>query len=185
MGVNTTLTELESAQRLALEICANSESYKRALQEYHKKGKDRLREEQRRLADKYEELIGNIVKGISKIDSISDELLELFTKPSGFGEALGICIGFNRTQLRKLFSEIKRLQLMNLDDDKLSLKLSLIVPKIAYARGRKLIDEEFYKLLKTLIEKVKASHVREQYRNFVQIFEAIVAFHTYYHPTEV
>ena len=74
-------------------------------------------------------------------------------------------------QLRKFFGEVKRQQLQGYNES------SFVKPKLAYAVGRadgknKIVD--FYKVISEAM-----SHVKDeaQFRNFVQIFEAIVAYH--------
>lgn len=76
-------------------------------------------------------------------------------------------------QLRKFFGEVKRQQLQGYNDS----SFVMLKPKLAYAVGRadknnKIVD--FYKVISEAM-----SHVRNesQFRNFVQIFEAIVAYH--------
>ncbi len=76
-------------------------------------------------------------------------------------------------QLRKFFGEVKRQQLQGYNDS----SFVMLKPKLAYAVGRadknnKIVD--FYKVISEAM-----GHVRNesQFRNFVQIFEAIVAYH--------
>lgn len=76
-------------------------------------------------------------------------------------------------QLRKFFGEVKRQQLQGYNES----SFVMLKPKLAYAVGRadgknKIAD--FYKVISEAM-----SHVKDeaQFRNFVQIFEAIVAYH--------
>ena len=76
-------------------------------------------------------------------------------------------------QLRKFFGEIKRQQLQGYNES----RFVMIKPKLAYAVGRaesknKIVD--FYKVISDAMGYVKNE---AQFRNFVQIFEAIVAYH--------
>ena len=77
-------------------------------------------------------------------------------------------------QLRKFFGEVKRQQMKsyNMAD------FILLKPKLAYAVGRangkdpKIKD--FYKVISNAIDYV---HDESTFRNFIKIFEAIVAYH--------
>lgn len=79
-------------------------------------------------------------------------------------------------QLRKFFGEVKRQQLLGYDPS----SFVMLKPKLAYAVGRadktnKIKD--FYKVIVTAM-----GHVRDErtFKNFVQVFEAIVAYHKAY-----
>lgn len=84
------------------------------------------------------------------------------------------------TQLRKFFGEVKRQQLKGYDET----DFVLLKPKLAYAVGRakdpnaKIND--FYFVISKAIDCVKADTKEEsnkRFKNFIKIFEAIVAFH--------
>ncbi|HPD64663.1 MAG TPA: type III-A CRISPR-associated protein Csm2 [Bacteroidia bacterium] len=86
------------------------------------------------------------------------------------------------SQLRKFFGEMKRLQIQEFDDKNLWLaNFRMIKPKLAYAVGRetspnpKIID--FYHELEIGINAVET---KEHFQNFVQIVEAIVAYHKFF-----
>ena len=76
-------------------------------------------------------------------------------------------------QLRKFFGEVKRQQLQGYNAS----SFVMLKPKLAYAVGRadknnKIVD--FYKVISKAMDHVKNE---AQFRNFVQVFEAIVAYH--------
>lgn len=78
-------------------------------------------------------------------------------------------------QLRKFFGEVKRQQMQGFNDS----DFVMLKPKLAYAVGRasgirnpKIKD--FYVVMSDAIDKV---HNEKEFRNFIQIFEAIVAYH--------
>lgn len=78
-------------------------------------------------------------------------------------------------QLRKFFGEVKRQQMQGFNDS----DFVMLKPKLAYAVGRassirnpKIKD--FYIVMSDAIDKV---HSEKEFRNFIQIFEAIVAYH--------
>lgn len=79
------------------------------------------------------------------------------------------------SQIRKFFGAIKRIQA---DFNGLSDEILLLSPKLAYAVGRdqgKTKLNEFYELLSPLIENIQEDRIR--FQNFVNVFEAIVAYH--------
>lgn len=93
------------------------------------------------------------------------------------------------TQLRKVFNEIKRIQgLIKTEDDlkKQHQNIFLILPELAYARGRKLITSDFYDLLKECLTKevnnkrnIRLSS-KGEFDNFVKFLEAILAYYKMY-----
>lgn len=78
------------------------------------------------------------------------------------------------SQLRKFFGEVKRQQMSGYSET----DFVLLKPKLAYAVGRakskKSKIEDFYYVLSHAIDKVKNE---EQFKRFINIFEAIVAYH--------
>jgi len=167
---------------------------KRELEEA-KKNKNRGLENQ--LKGEIKRNYNNLMKLLNqKIDNINIKLSELdeeeFIQPEGLCEAISIGLQFKRTQLRKFFSEIKdikaELQKANPNDNSknhsIGVRLIAIIPKLAYSKGRELIDEEFYLFMKILIQKLRNELNKDNFKKFDQIFEAIIAYHTYHHPKE-
>lgn len=84
------------------------------------------------------------------------------------------------TQLRRFFGEVKRQQLKGYDET----NFVLLKPKLAYAVGRakdpKAKINDFYFVIAKAIDCVKVGTKEEsdkRFKNFIKIFEAIVAFH--------
>ena len=76
-------------------------------------------------------------------------------------------------QLRKFFGEVKRQQMQGYNET----QFILLKPKLAYAVGRdkgqtKIGD--FYKVMTNAIDLVKDE---KSFKNFIMVFEAIVAYH--------
>lgn len=86
-------------------------------------------------------------------------------------------------QLRKFFGEVKRQQLVGYN----STNFVMLKPKLAYAVGRaksagkkdrKFKIEDFYFVIADAINKVEqAPDKQKAFKNFITIFEAIVAYH--------
>ncbi len=78
------------------------------------------------------------------------------------------------SQLRKFFGEVKRQQMEGYNPT----KFILLKPKLAYAVGRakdpKAKINDFYYVIAQAIDRVNDEN---QFKNFIQIFEAIVAYH--------
>lgn len=82
------------------------------------------------------------------------------------------------SQIRKFFGEIKRIQA---DFDNCKNDIVLLDPKIAYAVGRAKKNnepskiEDFYKEVGPLLSEIRGD--KQRFKNFVNIIEAIVAYH--------
>jgi len=94
----------------------------------------------------------------------------------------------NITQLRKYFDDLKKLETKLKEESNykdLSRDLYLIIPKVKYAKSRKLCPEYFVKFIEESIKTIsEADDTNRQvyFNNFMRILEAIVAYHKYYHP---
>jgi CRISPR-associated protein Csm2 len=89
------------------------------------------------------------------------------------------------SQLRKFFGEMKRIQAQEFDNEgRWKAEFQMLKPKLAYAVGRersadpKIVD--FYHELSSGIDAVET---KEQFHTFVQLVEAIVAYHKYFEKT--
>ncbi len=92
--------------------------------------------------------------------------------PGQNGRSLGNKLTTN--QLRKFFGEVKRQQMTGYNET----DFVLLKPKLAYAVGRSKQKEskikDFYLVISQAIDQVKCE---EHFKNFIKIFEAIVAYH--------
>lgn len=96
----------------------------------------------------------------------------------------------NPTQMRKVFHAFKqierKLKTRNDDDDideNLRAEITLLIPNLAYAVGRKLLPKEFYNILKSGLHASKLRKVRD-FRRLNQLLTAILAYQKYYSETE-
>lgn len=88
------------------------------------------------------------------------------------------------SQLRKFFGEVKRIQLQKEYD---MASIAMLNPLLAYAVGRDYKNgrlqsriSEFQEEMSKAINAIRPDHKKEDYNNFILIFEAIVAYHKYY-----
>jgi len=162
---------------------------RKELEEIFKVDKKDCKSEKVKVRKLYKDLIKkvnqDVEKGILNID------LEIYIKPSGICEGIAYAVGcleeLKRSQLRKFFNEIKAIEydLKSGEDVKeIKIRILTLIPKLAYAKGRKLIDENFYEFMKTILSKVKEDmnkeNAQEVFEIFVKILESIVAYHTYH-----
>jgi len=79
------------------------------------------------------------------------------------------------SQIRRIFSEVKQME--NYDKD----RLNLLRPKMAYTAARhKKTVREIVDLQEVLDECIKRTNSKEEFKNFGDFFEAILAYHRYY-----
>lgn len=125
---------------------------------------------------------------LTNITSTSVEFAKEFGKYLGeddqvtnkFGISSSAKNKLTTNQLRKFFGEVKRLQMQGFDKS----SLLMLKPKLAYAVGRANKDSnpnkpqpkinDFYRVISDAIDKVQDE---KEFKNFIQIFEAIVAYH--------
>ncbi len=86
------------------------------------------------------------------------------------------------SQLRKFFGEVKRQEMKKYNES----EFILLKPKLAYAVGRSKKDgkskiEDFYPVISEMIDLVTDQRT---FKNFIKIFEAIVAYHKAVEPKE-
>lgn len=78
------------------------------------------------------------------------------------------------SQLRRFFGEVKRQQMVGYNET----DFVLLKPKLAYAVGRAKEKDakikDFYLVMSNAIDLV---HNEQQFKNFIKVFEAIVAYH--------
>lgn len=127
---------------------------------------------------------------------INPEIVE-WTKSFGkhlcaFGENNPQKKALTTGQLRKFFGEIKRIEA---DVLKHKADIAMLKPLLAYSVGRdkknnrgqmvnKTRIDDLEKEISTAIDAIRLNNsddiLKSDYRNFVQIFESIVAYHKYY-----
>lgn len=87
------------------------------------------------------------------------------------------------TQLRKIFTTIKSLEMKvkgkNQNEIFSEQEFYMLIPHLAYAKGRKLIPADFYDLMKAIIGDGKYGKIKtvEDFRRFVDFMTAIIAYH--------
>ena len=182
---------VENIKAIARDIVENIESYRESLRKKSNKGEyNRLSNEEKRKVDETVETYNKkFIEGLLEVikkEGLTQELVKDFAESGGYAQAIAGTITFNRTQLRKLFNQIRQMESevkREKDMSKIEIKVAKLHAILAYTKGRKLIDENFYKLMDTMLMKVRESSDTGGFRNFVDIFESIVAYHVYYNPS--
>jgi CRISPR-associated protein Csm2 len=142
---------------------------------------------------------------IYKIDQIKQKIDSLHTmrmlEPEEFCDENGLADslvqalkkeGLKPTQLRKVFHELKRIQkdveteirgdVSRLNENFDRKRLMKLLPLLAYAKGRKLIHDHFYQIMKTCLSAEKLKN-NEDFLKVVEFVEAILAYHKFRHPS--
>jgi len=175
---------------IAKSIIGEHDKYKEAIYlKNNQKKYEELSEEKKKEVDKRFSKYENFVNGLEnliKSEGLTKSVVTNFVKSNGYAQAIASTITFNRTQLRKLFNQIRRIEMevkRERNISKVEVKLAKMHAILAYAKGRKLIDGYFYSLMNVMINKVMESKDEDTFRNFIDIFESIVAYHVYYNPS--
>ena len=183
--VKTFPPDLQDILEKSQKIVSNYKDYKKAYQQYEKNPK-KLSDDEKKLINEYKDFVNRTIDIINQ-RGLSDDVVKTFIETKGIAEAIASTITFKPTQLRKIFHQIRTIKQELKGEVSLeSFEISLIkiLPLLAYSKGRGLISEDFYKLSRALISKVRESLKKEDFEKFVDIFEAIVAYHRYYKPKE-
>ncbi|MCF6246495.1 MAG: type III-A CRISPR-associated protein Csm2 [Desulfobacula sp.] len=88
------------------------------------------------------------------------------------------------SQIRKFYDEVVRLNMAaknkNSEWDNILPMVNMIIAKIAYAKGRNLISDNFLNFMKTSIKQIEAP---EDLAVFANLFEAFYGFYKFYCPS--
>jgi CRISPR-associated protein Csm2 len=131
-----------------------------------------------------------IIQKIKTMPNLKEENLrpEEYAVPNGWANKIARDSKELKTaQLRKFFNEIKRLHQQTKskrDINDTRRELIKLIPELIFAKGRRVITDDFYNLLEACILKKDASGEMvcrfkeyEEFENFVSLLEAIVAYH--------
>lgn len=93
----------------------------------------------------------------------------------------------NTSQIRALFGEVRQIQgQMNIDHKRAWRRLHLLKPKIAYrvrrapGQGVKMLADVLVPALDKVLEAKDETTQEMYFKNFVEFFEAILAYHKYH-----
>jgi CRISPR-associated protein Csm2 len=135
--------------------------------------------------DKDVEKIKNEIEKLSMLKSMT---AKSFAQEKGYADDLAWNLKgkLKTTQLRRFFDSIKAIERKLSEDkkwDEVEMDFYLLKPKLAYARGRKLIPEEFYQIVKTSLNKVDTGNNQEKiesFKVFFQFLQSVIAYQKFY-----
>lgn len=136
--------------------------------------------------------ITGIVDKINQLEMFKDLEPKVFADEDGYADVISYKLANDRrirpklktSQLRKFFGAIRDIERED-DWKKMETQFYLLKPKLANSRGRELIPEEFYQVMKVCMSKVDKGNDEDKVENFkcmVDFLEAIVAYYKYYNP---
>ena len=130
--------------------------------------------------------INNILDGIKELDMFKDLDIRCLANEGKYADTLANKLrNMKPTQLRRFFGAVKEIE-KNLNGkswEDVEAEFYLLKPKLAYAKGRKLIPAEFYEVVKTSMNKVDVGESQDKianYKMFVKFLESIVAYHKFH-----
>jgi CRISPR-associated protein Csm2 len=131
----------------------------------------------------------NVVAELSKRPEPLSQVLEVedFAEPGYLADRLARDYKgrLKATQLRRVFHTIKDIERGLRGDEKQPLaqkeraRILPLLPELAYARGRDLIPQDFYDLMKACMSAGKLKTVGD-FRRLTRFLEAILGYHKYY-----
>lgn len=134
----------------------------------------------------------NIVDKLDQQGTLTTLLpIEEFAEPEKLADQLADEFRTSRptlqpTQLRKVFHAIKAIErrFKGHDDSKQldrkdKVDIRLLVPELAYARGRDLIPQKFYDLMRRCLSDQKLLTVGD-FRRLAELLTALLAYHKYH-----
>lgn len=136
--------------------------------------------------------INEIVGKIKQFEMLKDMEPKVFADEEGYADVISRRLAQERSirpklktsQLRKFFGAIRDIE-REKEWNKMETQFYLLKPKLANSRGRELIPEEFYQVMKVCMSKVDQGTEKDKVENFncmVDFLEAIVAYYKYYNP---
>lgn len=136
--------------------------------------------------------INKVIDNIKQLEMLRDMETKAFADEDGYADIVSHRLAKERSirpklktsQLRKFFGAIRDIEREN-DWEKMETQFFLLKPKLANSRGRELIPEEFYQVMKICMGKVDKGSDQDKVDNFnrmVEFLEAIVAYYKYYNP---
>ena len=132
--------------------------------------------------------IDKILKGIEELGMFKDLDIKSLANEGEYADTIAHKlknIDMKTTQLRRFFGAVKEIEtkLNGKSWEDVEADFYLLKPKLAYAKGRKLIPSEFYEVVKTSMNKVDVGNSKDKianYKMFVKFLESVVAYHKFH-----
>ncbi|KUO42844.1 MAG: hypothetical protein APU95_02965 [Hadesarchaea archaeon YNP_N21] len=142
------------------------------------------RQEQSKGANDIEE----IIESIGKLHSLKELKVEAFAPQGRYAEKIALAFRekLKTAQLRKFFDSLRKIErdLEKKPWDSLKAEFLMLEPRLAASVARKLVPDQFYRLMKVCFDKVNNAagegEKKESFTRLMQFLEAIVAYHKYH-----
>jgi len=134
--------------------------------------------------------IKDVIDKIKKMSDLNSNNLkpEDYAVPGGDADIVAKAIRKVKTaQIRKFFNKLKNLHQQakrGRKIDEVKIEILKLMPELAYAKGRNVITDDFYKLMKACLLKEGEGNKQQckinsfpEFDNFMSFLEAIVAYH--------
>ncbi len=128
--------------------------------------------------------IKDVIAEVKSLESMAKLKPEVYAEKDGWADVVVKNAKINATQLRKIFHHIKQLKREFKKPENFNrAKIAMIMPSLAYARGRQHIEEDMYDLLTLCFGQNKCRN-KDDFDSAANFLEAILAYHKYYHPKD-
>lgn len=135
----------------------------------------------------------NLSNNFETVKNIIANLKEDYDTLNKQADIIANALNLNSSKLRKFYNHVKKIDILGVNDPNevekiLKRELNKFIVVMFYDVGRESGNrelEEFSKGMKEIVEAVKskqAKDIQKAFELFTDFFEAVVAFHKYYHP---
>lgn len=133
--------------------------------------------------------IEKILEKIGRLKNLEDLSVEEIAREDGIAECLVKNKNFRDnlkpTQLRRFFDSLmaNRERLAEQGWSAIESDFYMIRPNLAYAQGRKLVPREFFQLIQACLQKIPSpdeEQAKKNYNRFIDLMQALVAYHKYW-----
>lgn len=127
--------------------------------------------------------VREIIQKINNTKMLSEIKAKDYADENGYADTIAKASSdLKTTQLRKFFGAVRLIEQRE-SWDEIEVEFYLLKPKLAAAKGRGLVPDDFFDVMMALMRKVDVGDENEKMKNFdtfINFFESIVAYHKYY-----
>lgn len=130
--------------------------------------------------------IDDIIRKIDSLQNLGELDEKTIAEENGYAESVAKGNkNLKTTQLRRIFDRMKTIE-RKLNEggwDAVQPDFYMLRPELAYAKARKLIPDQFFRLMDACMKQVDKGNneqKKKNYARFVRFLEAIVAYHKYH-----
>jgi len=127
-----------------------------------------------------ERVIDKLIKEIKDGKGLGNIELKELLRPGGYADKVVGEAKLTRVQLRKIFAEFKTIKELykkeNQNSEKILTRLYKLYPMIQYQTNRKLISEDFKKLIFAILDSLDQNFTKKNFDQTMEFMEALVAY---------